>query len=200
MATQEQKQTANEFTNVKDIKNSILYTKDNYILKYLRIFSYNIDLLSVVEKKSKTNILSKSFEGDRKDWVYVTYPREIDLDIYKNDLKDKYNQELNSLGRKRILKEMILEARELSSSGENYEHQHFIKIWKYLGEHKEDSENALIIRMEEFKARYESIGIHTEILNDQEIIKMCNLFGNALQAPYINVGKNTIYDPITVIK
>lgn len=200
MATQEQQKTANEFTNVKDIKGTVLYTKDNYILSYLRIFFYNIDLLSLVEKKSKTAILSSSFEGDRKDFAYVTYPREIDLDTYIGSLKKYYNEELNNLGRKHLLKEMILEASELASSGENYEHQHFIKLWRFAGTDKDEAESALNVRVEEFKSRYSSVGIHVEILKEHEIIKMCNLFGNALQAPYVTVGKNTIYDPITKLR
>lgn len=39
----ERKMTANEFTNVKDIKKIYLYTKDGYVFCYLRIYSFNLD-------------------------------------------------------------------------------------------------------------------------------------------------------------
>lgn len=203
MQKQEEKITANDFTNVKDVKGSILYTKDDYIISYLRVFSYNIDLLSYEEKKSKTTILAASFEGDRKDWVYVTYPREIDLDIYMNDLKKKHDQEMESIGRRHIVQEMIMEAAELSSSGENYEHQHFIKIWSYLGKDtlsKNEKEVSLRMRAEEFKGRYADVGINTEILKEKEILKMCNLFGNSFQAPFMNVDNDTLYEAMTRLR
>ena len=38
--------TANEFVNVKDIKGNFLYTKDDYIFGYVRLYQFNLDLLS----------------------------------------------------------------------------------------------------------------------------------------------------------
>lgn len=199
MAKVENKINANEFTDVKDIKRTFLYRTDGYILGYLRVFSYNIGLLSDEEKQTKTNVLAASFESDRKDWAYATYPREVDLDIYKNDLKRRYNQELASVGMRHILQEMILEATDLATSGENYEHQHFIKLWKYAGSNVQEAERELKTRLEEFKSRYDSVSIRTEILKESDIIKMCNLFGNSVQAPFLSVGNNTIYEQMTVL-
>lgn len=192
--------SANQLTNVKNIKDIFLYTKNNYVLCYLRIFSYNLDLLSMEERKAKTANLSASFDGDRKDFVYTTYPREIDLDSYKNSLKSKYSEELTDLGRKHLLQEMIYEAAELASNGENYEHQHFIKIWKSIGSEKTEAEKELRQRAEEFRARYEMVGIHAEILKSTEILKMCNLFGNSTQAPFDNVPGSLTYEPITKMR
>lgn len=191
--------TANEFTNVKDIKKNFLYTRDGYVMCFLKISFYNIDLLSKEEKRSKTAALAASFEGDRKDFAYFTYPREIDLDVYKSDLKDKYNAEMTSLGRRHLLAELIVEATELATNGENYEHQHFIKLWKRIAGGRQDAESELQTRAEEFKARYESTGIPVEILKESDILKMCNLFGNSLQAAFEIVDANT-YETIPKIK
>lgn len=188
--------TANEFTNVKDVKKNFLYSKDGYIFGYLRVFSYNLDLLSKEERKVKTTSISSNFEGDKSDFVYFSYPREIDLDSYKNFLKEKYTSELASPGNKRILEEMILEAVELSTNGENFEHQHFIKLFHFIKKDLHQEEVNLKARLEEFKVRYEGAGIRCEILNEIEIIKLCNLFGNSLQASYENVDDNTVYTPI----
>ena len=92
-----EKITANEFTNVRDIKDIFLYTKDNYIMAYLQVFPFNLDLLPLQEQASLTRKLAASFEGDRKDFVYFTYPREIDLDDYKNNLKNRRYKRLKSL-------------------------------------------------------------------------------------------------------
>lgn len=196
----ETKLTVREFTCVEDIKNNFLYRTDGYILCYLKVYFYNLDLLTREERRSKSQALAASFEGDKKDFVYFTLPREIDLDQYKNQLNTRYKSELTSLGRRHILSEMILGASEMSTSGENFEHQHFIKIWIHKEKDKKGAEIELLNRMNEFQERYESVGIRTEILEEVEIIKLCNLFGNATQASYEIVDKNTIYNPITQIR
>jgi len=192
--------TSNQLINVKNVKGIFLYTKDNLIISYLRIHFLNIDLLSKDEKKSKTRSLAVSFEGDKKDFAYISYPREIDLDTYKDELKRRRAQEISQLGRKKLLEEMLIQVNELANSGENYEHQHFIKLWKEVGHNTQDAESALRNRVEEFKTRYESIGIQVEILTEQEILKMCNLFSNSMQAPYTNYGSNMMYEYMTEVK
>lgn len=188
--------TANEFVNVKDIRRNFLYTRDGYIMMYLRIYPYNLDLLSQEERRSKATALAASFDGDRKDFAYFTFPREIDLDKYKQTLKKQYSEEFTSLGRRHLLAELIQEATELATAGENYEHQHFIKLWKMVTADRTDSEHELRVRAEEFRQRYENAGIHAEILEANDILKMCNHFANPIQAPFENQSA-TFYENIT---
>ena len=191
---------ANEFTNVKNIKGRYLFTKDGYVFGYLQIFHYNLDLVSREEQRMKTDMIARSFDGDRKDFVYQSFPREVDLDTYKEFLKKKYQDELESVGRRRLLAEMILEAMDLSTSGDNYEHQHYIKLWKKIGSNVEDSIAELKERMNDFKERYEMAGIHAEILEYEQIIKLCNLYGNSSQISYDNVSSSSFYSPLTQIR
>ena len=88
--------TANEFVNVKEIHDIFLYTKDNYIFCYLRIYPFNLDLLAEEERESIASRLAAAFDGDRKDFCYCTLPRELDLDKYKNFLKQKRMEEMES--------------------------------------------------------------------------------------------------------
>lgn len=192
--------TANEFVNVKDIKGNFLYTKDGYIFGYVRIYSFNLDLLSREEKYIKAQNLTASFEADRNNFVYLSFPREVDLDEYKNNLKQKYKQELDDLGKRRILMFMMQMAQELSTSGENFEHQHFIKLWTPIGQHEAEAKHDLAMRQEEFKGRYEAAGIHAEILDEQGILKLCNLFGNSQQVTYDAEEQNLIYSHIPQIR
>lgn len=192
--------TLNEFTNVKEIRKNFLYTKNGYLMTYLRVHSLNISLMSLEEKKGRTASLAASFASDRKDFAYFSFPREIDLDNYKQYIKGKYQEEMNDIGKRHLLAGMLLEANDLATSGENFEHQHFIKLWQSVGKDVSKSEQELWKRTEEFKSRYESAGIPTEILAEQEIIKMCNLFGNSLQAPYDNRDYNLIYEKIAKLE
>lgn len=196
--SQEAKLTANQYTNVKDIKENFLFTKNGYLMAYIKINRYNIDLLKQEEKRGKSNQLAASFEGDRKEFAYVSYPREIDIDDHKQDVKERYRQEEN-IGIRNIL-EIILETyNHLSTSGENYSHQHYIKIWSYIGKREiREVKLELLQRAKSFVQRYDAVGIKAEILNENEIIKMCNLFGNALQAPF-EVPVDSTYERMTFI-
>lgn len=199
MSKKNKKQSANDFVNVRDIKHIYLYTKNGYTMCYLKVYPYNIDLLSDEEREAKTNMLASSFDSDRKDFAYFSLPREIDLERYKQHIKSTYDGCLGDFGRKHILGELIQQATDLESNGENYEHQQFIKLWKLNGSDQRETERILRTRLTEFKDRYAMAGIKTEILNSDEILKMCNLFGNATQAPY-DVPVNTMYDPLLLMK
>lgn len=190
--------TANEFTNVKDVRDCFLYTKNGFVMSYLRVYSINISLMSEVERKGKSQSLTANFENDRKDFVYFTLPREIDLERYTGELKERYGQELTNIGRRHLLAEMLRESNGLSTSGENYEHQHYIKIWQYAGSDIGRTEKELRARAQEFKNRYSAAGIPVEILRDAEILKLCNLFGNPTQAAYETSG-NLLYEPFNML-
>lgn len=190
---QSREQTANEFTNVKDIKGNYLYTKDGYVFAYLQIEHMNLDLLSDAERKTKTEVMSRAFDGDRRDFVYQSFPREVDLDNYKDFLKRKYQDELESIGRRRLLAEMLLEAVELSTFGENFEHQHYIKIWKKIGSRPDEALSLLKERLGNFQELYDMAGVRTEVLGYEQIIKLCNLYGNSAQLTYEIVDTNALY-------
>lgn len=180
-----------DFIDAADVSDYFLYRKDGYILTYLRVYPFNLNLLTTPEKKAITTNLSASFKDDRNNFIYSTLPRELDLDKYKSLIKKKYQEEIN-IGKKRILADMLLEGTILSTSGENYEHQHFIKIWK-KGKDKRAVEADLLERIKDFRDIFASVGIYSEILQEQEITKLCNLFGNSLQASYESTDKNSIY-------
>ena len=193
MSTEAAMKTANEFTDIKDVRDIFLYTKSGYIFCYVQVPYFSLDLLPDAEREAKTRNMASSSKSDRKMFVYQTFPREIDLDDYKNDLRERYRNELSSPGMRFILAEKIKEAVELSTGGDNYEHQHYIKIWEKVGYDRFETEKALRQRAEEFKVRYQSVGINAEILKEQAILKMCNLFGNTIQAPYDNM-ENYLYE------
>lgn len=187
--------SARDFVDAKDVKGNILYRKDDYLLGYLRVYFYNLELKSKPEKQSISKRLTMSFRDNKEDFDYFSLPREIDLDKYKELLKEKHSN-MNNLGKRHILAKMIVEGIRLSTSGENFEHQHFIKIWKMKSDKAEEE---IIERLKDYKNIFAGVGIETKILNEQEILKLCNLFGNSLQASYEPLEKNTIYTPIPIL-
>lgn len=196
---QEKAITANEFVNVRDIKGNLLYTRDGYMFGYIQLGRLNLDLLADAEKQALTRRLSISFEDDRKDFTYMSYPRELDLDAYKGFLKEKRRQEMTDLGRRKILEEMLIDANEISSSGENYEHQHYIKLWALYDPQLRNCERDFQERLQSFCMKYVSCGIKAHILGYREIVKLCNLFGNPQQAPYDAETKELIQERVSIL-
>lgn len=183
-----------DFIDAADVRGIYLYRKDGCVLSYIRIYPYNLNLKGRDERKAETDRLSAAFKDDRKDFTYFTLPREIDLDKYKSFLKERHSQEMD-LGRRRLLAVMLQQCAYLTTSGENFEHQHFIKIWKKSA-NRAAAEEELKERINEFRIRYENAGIHSEVLPEPEIIKLCNLFGNSLQAGFEGVDDSSLYSPV----
>lgn len=202
--------TANEFVNVKDVRDIFLYTKDDYVIDtvsgkyvfvYLRIFPFNIDLLSEEEKAVLTNKISAEFDGDRKNFEYDSLPRELDLDKYKNFLKEKRVQEIENLGKKHIIDELLIQATIYSSNHENYEHQQYYKLWQEINQYtsKAQAEAELRERIIRIYDIYKNAEIECEILQEKDIIKLCNLYSNSRSANYDIVSSSMLQPEIPII-
>ena len=194
----EEKISVEEFTFVKDIKENFIYTRDNFLICHIRVQKIIIDLLKTEEKKAKSDNLASAYEGDKNDFVYVSYPREIDLDKHKQDIKDLYEKEKN-MGRRELPEIELGEYNHLSTSGQNYEHQHYIKVWKYIGNREpREVKVEFMQRVRSIVQRYDALGAKPKILNTGETIKLCNLYGNPGQAPF-DVPVNDTYEGMTFI-
>lgn len=195
----EEKLTANQYTNVKDIKENFLFTKNGYLMAYVNVGKINIDLLKQEEKEGKSNQLASAFEGDKEDFMYVSYPREVDLDKHKKEKKELQANE-KDIGICNILDIILEHYNHLSTSGENFTHQHYIKLWSYIGKREiREVKISLLQRARSFVKRYEDVGIKAKILDAGEIIKMCNLYGNSAQAPF-DVPMSEAYEGMLLIR
>lgn len=181
---------ARDFIDAVDARGIYLYRKDGYIISYLRVLPFNIDLLSKEERSALTEKLTAQLRNNRKDLIYASFPREVDLDGYKNYIKDRHQQELN-IGRRHLLTNMMRQGTGLTMDG-NYEHQHYIRIWE-KNKNRAKSEDVLKTRINDLRHIYKENGIDCDVLGEKEIVKLCNLFGNALQANFEYTEENAQY-------
>lgn len=188
-------ETVRDFVDAADVHGQYLYRKDGYILSYLRVYPFPISLMPKAEKEAKTDVLTACFKADRKDFDYCTLPMEIDMNQYKQNIKDKYKQQSN-LGKRNLLNMMMGQVAQIVMNGENYEHYHYVRIWKLGSQRtKREVEEALGERIAEFEKWYTSIGIKCEILQEDEIIRICNLFGNPLLSSTVVPEFRYVYMP-----
>lgn len=169
---QQSVQTAQEFTNVKDIKDMFLYTKDNYLISYIKVQPVTIELLTKNEKKMLARNLTSEFSQEKEPFKFIAVSRSVDIE----PLVEAYS-ELLSNSTEQIQKELLRnETRvitDFSLSGEVVEREFYYLLWARGGE-----EELLRKRTKDLAGRIEGCGLGCHILEAGEIIKLCNLVNN----------------------
>lgn len=177
--------SANNWVDVKDIRNGTLYTKSGYMIKYLKFQPFNLNLMSDHDREMMTENIASGFRGNNIYFMMMSYSRELDLDSYKADIAMRIHEEVSDYRKKNLLEIMQAEAIRLSSDGNNFEQVFLLKIWeKCRSKHKEQQEQELTNKLKDILNCYDEGKMKTVICDDLEITKICNLFSNASQASY----------------
>lgn len=169
-----EQQTANEFINVRDIKDKYLYTRDNKIMMYIKLSPISIDLLSEREKKSLTKQLTAELSAEQKPFKFLAVSRPVDI----SPLISEYSQLMANTSNQRqkeILRNEMFVMSNYALSGDVVERQFYIMIWEC---YEESVEREISKRCYELTSKFESCGISCEILNQQDIVRLCNLINN----------------------
>ena len=159
--------TAQEFTNVLNIQNNYLYTRDGYVIGYIKIIPVSVGLLSKREKETLVKQLTAELSVEKEPFHFLAISRPVDmqplLESYahlRNETSDPYRREL-------LRKEM-----------ENLSDFTFGDEIVESKKAAEDVERHLKKRISEFAEHFEAVGIKTEIIKDQDIVRLCNLVNN----------------------
>ena len=169
-----EQQTANEFVNVRDIRDRYLYTRDNKVMMYIKINPIAIDLLSEREKKILTKQLTVELSAEQKPFKFLAVSRPVDI----SPLISEYSQLMagtSNQKQKELLRNEMFVMSNYALSGDVVERQFYIMIWEQC---EEGIERELSKRCCELSSRFEGCGIPCEILNQQDIVRLCNLVNN----------------------
>jgi len=166
--------TANEFVNVKDIRGKFLYTRDNLAICYLKILPISIDLFSKNEKRNIIRQLTANMSSVNYPFRLLAVSRPVDINPLLSELSATLTS-TSDMKQKELLKQEILEMSTFALSGEVVERQFFIVIWdKAL----DGIERDLLQRLKYLSSYFSDSGIQTEILEQQDIVRLCNLVNN----------------------
>ncbi|MFQ9979640.1 hypothetical protein [Clostridium cadaveris] len=169
-----EQKTANEFVNVKDIKERYLYTRDGYIIMYIKINPISIDLLSEREKKLLCKTLTAELSSEQKPYKFLAVSRPVDISPLINEYTGIISNSSDQK-QKDLLRNEMLVMSNYALSGEVVERQFYIMLWE---RYEEDIEREISKRCYEFKSKLESGNIQCEILKQQDIVRLCNLVNN----------------------
>lgn len=172
--------TANAFLNVKDIKDKILYTKDNMVFCYVKLQPISLELLSEQEKVSFIKTLTSELSSEKKAFKFFMISRPVDISTIINDLSEVYAKTNNPV-QKDLLKNNISVMNSFAMNGEVIERQFYAVIWEKL---TDDSEKEIIKRANDLRNKFENSSIHAEIADQSTIIRLCNLYANPAYAHF----------------
>lgn len=120
--------TANEFVNVKDIRGNFLYTRDNLVLAYLKIYPISTELFSKNEKRLIAKQLTVSLSSMQSPFQLLAVSRPVDISPLFLELSATLTAS-SDVKQKELLKQEIVEMGTFALSGEVVERQFYIKIW-----------------------------------------------------------------------
>lgn len=156
--------TCNEEINILDIRNNTIYTRNDYLIMALKINSINMQLFSKRELNQKVKEITTELAGDLKELKFFSISRPVDI----TGLIDKLREILNNT---EIQKQNIRETVRLTVTGDVVERQNFITIFT---KNSDIAEKELQKQAMDLVNKFNNCGIKTEILNEQDLIQLCN--------------------------
>ncbi len=151
-----------------------MYTRDGYVNGYIKIIPVSVGLLSKREKETLVKQLTAELSVEKEPFHFLAISRPVDmqplLESYahlRNETSDPYRREL--------LRKEMENLSDFTFGDEIVERQFFFYLSMKAAE---DVERDLKKRISEFAEHFEAVGIKTEIIKDQDIVRLCNLVNN----------------------
>lgn len=166
--------TAEQEINILDIKNNLIYTRDNLVIAILKINSLNMQLFSKKELINKIKDITSELSTETKEFKMTSIARPVDVGSLIEFLRTILNNSTDSI-QKRLLRENIRETLNLTLIGDAVERQNLLIIREVLSD---NSEQEIQKRAREIVQKFDNCGMKLEILNDQYLIQVCNSFTN----------------------
>lgn len=166
--------TAQQEINILDIKNNLIYTRDNLIIAILKINSLNMQLFSKKELKNKIKDITSELSTETKEFKMTSIARPVDVGSLIDFLRNILNNSTDSI-QKRLLRENIRETLNLTLVGDAVERQNLLITSEVLSD---NAEQEIQKRAREIVQKFDNCGMKLEILNDQYLIQVCNSFTN----------------------
>lgn len=166
-------QTAQQFINVRDVKDKYLYTKDGLVLTYLRVHAISIDLYSKAEKNTLIKQLTAELSDIQYPFKFIAVSRPVDISPLISDMQGMLKTADDR--RKELLRQEILQMSSYALSGEIVERQFYISIWD---RYEDGAEKDLLKCASLLAEKFTTNGIGCDVLSEKEIVRLLNLVNN----------------------
>ena len=183
---------ASEFINVKDICGNFLYTTDGLALSYLKLTPISIDLYSKTEKRNIVRTLTAEMSATQFPFKFIAVSRPIDISPLLSELHSMLMT--TDMKQKELLRAEMIEMSNFAMGGDIVERQFYIIIWDKA---HEGIERELMNRARHLAENFNSSKISCEILQQQDIVRLCNLVNNP---SYSHIEDNNFEAAIPLIE
>ena len=189
--------TAQELVNVKEIDDMFLYTKDNYIITYIKVQPISIELMTDEELHDLAVNLTEGFSSERRAFKFLAISKPVDIAPLISKYSDLLSVSQDQI-QKKLLRSEVRVITDFSLSGGIVEREFYYMFWTKC---RDGAEKELKKSVTEFAKNINDAGIGAWILKKQSIIKLLNLVNNpALSSietietdatiPFINLYEN----------
>lgn len=166
--------TAQEFVNVEDIADGLLYSRDGYIFGFLSVRAGDNQLMSDAECSVLGQKLTVAMtSGDEKPFQILSIPRTVDtmgMIEYMTELR----KGTHSDAKLRLINGEINSLRDLAREGAK-EPMISIKCWEKAAR---GADIALKKRLKELRAKLSEAQVTVELMTNQEITYLCKVFAD----------------------
>lgn len=160
--------TSADWINVRDITDNEILTTDGMAISLFRIKPINTHLMTTAEKKSYIAKVSGYLSTIQIPYKLLSVPRPFDVQPYVERLEA---QKENATDKQRfIIHNEISSLNEIAKSGTIIEKIHYIVFW--------DKPEDIAKSRNDFIKSWTDAGIQTTLLNQKELISLCNLIFN----------------------
>jgi hypothetical protein len=104
---------------------------------------------------------------------FIAVSRPVDISPLISELSELLTT--SDPKQKELLKQEILEMSTFALSGEVVERQFYVVIWDKA---EQGAEKDLLVKAKEFASNFTDNGISCDILEQQDIVRLCNLINN----------------------
>lgn len=164
--------TLNEFLNIKNIDENYLYTLDNQVILFIKIYPINTELFSEEELESKMDSMSVEFSNEQYPYSIFVIPRKVDITDYIKE-QEKLKKSIQDETSIRIVEKRIIATHEMVADKNIIENEFYLCIWDNVSDNVEEK---LIKRANTWKKRFKNCGFETIILEKTQIILLAKSF------------------------
>ena len=186
------KLTSNQYINVSDIKNNILYTKDNYVIAFIKVGTVSISTMSKTDINILTKTLSSEFASVKSNLRMLKISKPIDISSLTNSYREMYKNS-SDLKQKELLREATMFLHKYSTNGNELENEYYFIVRERLN-------NNSVIEVEKIATsiarKFQAGKVQANICSTEEIARLCNLFTNTT---YGNIEVMELEDSISII-
>lgn len=185
-------QTAQDFINVEDISDELLYSRDGYLFGFLSVRAGDNSLFSERERAAQAQKLTSAVSsGENKPLQILSVPRTVDTTGMIEYMVEK-RKATKSDAKLRLINGEINSLRDLAREGAK-EPMIVLKCWEKAAR---GADLILKKRLKELRAKLSECQVTAELMNEQEITYFCKLFGDLTS---YQSGDESIFEDVPLL-